>query len=98
MSESAYYATVVEVFPMRLGAEVLLDVTLAPEDDAFPDPKPEDRLVLAGEGASAELTIWAAPRIPHGKGPRRVNVQFPRSAPGVELLGEGARVRLLPAG
>ena len=59
---------------MRLGGEVLTDVTIRPEvEDGFPDPKPNDTLHLpTGE----ELTVWAAPRISHPKGSLLFNVQF----------------------
>ena len=59
---------------MRLGGEVLTDVTIRPEvEDGFPDPKPNDLLHLpTGE----ELTVWAAPKISHPKGALQFNVQF----------------------
>lgn len=100
MADGAFFAKVVEVFPMRLGGEVLVDVTLEPESDDFPSPKPEDRLVLPGAAEGDEgpaLAIWAAPSIPQAKGPRRLNVQFQRATDGVDRLAEGQRVELRPA-
>jgi len=94
MSEASYGATIVEVFPMRLGGEVLTDVTIRPDvEDGFPDPKPNDQLVLpSGE----ELTIWAAPKISHPKGSAQFNVQF-QAATVVDIpLEEGMTVTLQP--
>ena len=94
MSESSYRATIVEVFPMRLGGEVLTDVTIRPDvEDGFPDPKPNDRLVLpSGE----DLKIWAAPKISHPKGSMQFNVQFQAASLADITLEEGMTVTLQP--
>ena len=94
MSDASHPATVVEVFPMRLGGEVLTDVTIRPDvEDGFPDPKPNDRLLLpSGE----ELRVWAAPRIPHPKGAVHFNVQFQAADVADVTLEEGMTVTLLP--
>lgn len=85
-------ATIVEVFPMRLGGEVLTDVTIRPEvENGFPDPKPKDVLHLpTGES----LEVWAAPRIAHPKGALQFNVQFQAQALEGVTLEEGMAVRL----
>jgi hypothetical protein len=95
MSDTTYRATVVEVFPMRLGGEILLDVTLEVPDEAeFPDPKPNDEILVGGN----EVKIWAAPKISHPKGARRVNVQFQQDEIGSVSLEEGMQVELRPRG
>jgi hypothetical protein len=85
-------ATIVEVFPMRLGGEVLVDVTIRPDvEDGFPDPKPNDVLRLPD---GTELTVWAAPKIAHPRGLLLFNVQFQAAdVEGVELE-EGMAVTL----
>jgi len=100
MSRTGFRARVVEVFPMRLGREVLVDVTLeiATEGD-FDPPRPDDVLVLPTEGdGSVELSIWAAPRISQPEGTRRVNVQIRRE----EITGlqpeDGMEVEVRPWG
>lgn len=91
---SSHPALIVEVFPMRLGGEVLTDVTIRPEvEDGFPDPKPTDLLHLpTGE----ELTVWAAPKISHPKGALQFNVQFQAAAIEGIVLEEGMVVHLEP--
>jgi hypothetical protein len=95
MSDAATYAaTIVEVFPMRLGGEVLTDVTIRPEvEDGFPEPSPNDLLLLpTGE----ELKIWAAPKISHPKGALQFNVQFQAAELTDVSLEEGMAVKLRP--
>ena len=77
---------------MRLGGEVLTDVTIRPEiEDGFPDPKPTDLLRLpTGE----ELTVWAAPKISHPKGALQFNVQFQAVSIEGIVLEEGMVVHL----
>ena len=71
--DRSFSVRILEAFPMRLGSETLLDLTLTPEEpDGFPDPRPGDRLRYA----DGEVEIWAAPRIVHPEGERRVNVQL----------------------
>ena len=92
-----HHATIIEVFTMRLGTEVLVDVTLEPEDaDRFPEPKPNDLLVFELDGETVEHRIWAAPRVSQPKGSGRVNVQFQKQDVGERLPEEGARVELRP--
>jgi len=92
-----HQATVIEVFTMRLGGDVLVDVTLEPDHpDDFPEPKPNDRIVFDRDGESVELRIWAAPRISQPKGSGRVNVQFRKEDVADALPDEGARVELHP--
>jgi len=94
MSEVRHAATIVEVFPMRLGGEVLLDVTIRPDvEDGFPDPRPNDLLVLA---SGEELKIWAAPKISHPKGSVQFNVQFQAASVTEVTLEEGMAVALQP--
>jgi len=94
MSDTDYRATIVEVFPMRLGGEVLTDVTLEPvESRDFPDPRPNDLLVLPG---GEEIQIWAAPKISHPKGAVRFNVQFQAADTQGVTLEEGMTVTLQP--
>ena len=98
MSDTTFHARVIEVFPMRLGGEVLVDVTIEPEAaNDFPEPKPGDRIVFDRNGREVELEIWAAPRISQPRGAVRFNVQFRKEDAGDELPEEGARVQLAPA-
>jgi len=94
MSETSFAATIVEIFPMRLGGEILTDLTIRPEvEDGFPDPKPSDLLLLP---TGDELSIWAAPKISHPKGSVQFNVQF-RAADLTDVhLEEGMVVQLQP--
>jgi hypothetical protein len=98
MNDTLHFASIVEVFPMRLGGEILVDVTIEPEDkDRFPEPKPGDRLAFERGGRQVELEIWAAPRIAQPKGSVRFNVQFRKEDAGDELPEEGARAELRPS-
>ncbi|MEN8149011.1 MAG: hypothetical protein ABFS86_04265 [Planctomycetota bacterium] len=91
-SRNHHGATIVEVFPMRLGGETLTDVTLRPEvEDGFPDPKPDDALHLPD---GVELVVWAAPKIAHPKGSLQFNVQFQAEALTDVELEEGMVVSL----
>lgn len=98
MSDTTFPARVVEVFPMRLGGEVLVDVTIEPEPGSdFPEPRPGDRLVIDRDGRQVELEIWAAPRISQPRGSLRFNVQFRRADLGEDLPEEGTRAELRPS-
>jgi hypothetical protein len=95
-----FTARIVEVFQMRLGGEVLIDVTLevAGDADSTPTPpRPDDTMLLHRDGRpDAELPIWSVPLIPHPEGSRRLNVQFrPEELDGVMPV-EGQSVTVVP--
>ena len=79
MSGTAARAVIVEAFPMRLGSEILFDVTLEPEaGEPGSIPGAEDTVTLHAGDRELELTVWAAPRIAHPEGSARFNLQFRR--------------------
>ena len=82
-----FRASVVEVFPMRLGGETLVDLTLEVSGDApFDPPRADDPVRFGAGGRLVDLTVWAAPALARPEGSRLVNVQFRREdLEGVEL-------------
>lgn len=99
MSEPAG-ATIVEVFPMRLGSRLIVDVAIEPDSDDFPAIKAEDKVrvyvVAGGHEEAIDLPVWAAPAIPQVKGSRRRNLQFDRTTPGADRLSPGQRLTPSP--
>jgi len=78
---SSHRARITEVFPMRLGGETLVDLTLETESaDGLAIPAPDERVfLLMGEGGGErELTVWAAPNIVGTRDQGRFNLQFRR--------------------
>lgn len=77
---------------MRLGNEILVDLTLEADAGTTP-PKPDETVVLDLPGGEVEVTVWAAPRIAHPEGTLRLNVQFRKDDLGTTEPVEGATVR-----
>ncbi len=94
MSGEGRIAEIVEVFPMRLGSEVLVDLTLEMEGGGEPaPPHPEDPVTLLAGTRRIPLVVWSVPGVPRVPGTRRFNVQFRRAdlgdllpEPGMKLL------------
>ena len=62
MSEGGISARVVEVFPMLLGNEMLVDLTLDAEPGVTP-PKPDDTVVLSLPGGEAKVKLKTRSRM-----------------------------------
>ena len=77
---------------MRLGNEILVDLTLETEA-GIPPPRPEDVVVLVLPAGETEARVWAVPGIAHPEGCLRINVQFRREDLGGVEPVEGATVR-----
>jgi hypothetical protein len=77
---------------MRLGNEVLVDVTVAPEGDP-PEPRPEETVLLTCEIGEIEVSLWAVPRIPRPDGVRQMNLQFRQEDLGGAVPIAGGLVR-----
>lgn len=92
MSGGGSTARVVEVFPMRLGNEILVDLTLEAEEGTTP-PKPDESVRLDLPGGEVEVVVWAVPRIAHPEGSLRLNLQFRKEDLGAVEPVEGATVR-----
>ena len=68
---------IIEVFPMRLGTESIIDVMVEiPEGDSDELPRPDALVTIELGDREMELTVWAVPSIPHPDGSRRMNIQF----------------------